>query len=257
MFSYLCLHGKKHKLKTDTNSTNFLIREIRVKKTLAHILCIETSTTVCSVCVTADEKVISFREINNGFTHAENLHGFIEEVLKEANLTFSQLSAVAVSKGPGSYTGLRIGVSAAKGLCYALNIPLISVDTLQSMAWGIAQSKNENILFCPMLDARRMEVYCAVYNKNLEIVLPVNALVLDENSVKIFNLEKPICFFGDGMSKAKDLLQKINQATFLENIFPSAKNMASLGNAKFQQKKFENLALFEPFYLKEFFTKKQ
>ena len=110
-----------------------------------NILCIETSTTVCSVCVTANEQVISFREINNGFTHSENLHVFIEEVLKEANLTLAQINAVAVSKGPGSYTGLRIGVSAAKGLCYALNIPLISVDTLQSMAWQIANEKKEDI----------------------------------------------------------------------------------------------------------------
>ena len=168
MFGYLCLLGKKYEL-------------------VNHILCIETSTTVCSVCIIADEKIISFREVNNGFSHAENLHGFIEEVLKESNLSFSQLSAVAVSKGPGSYTGLRIGVSAAKGLCYALNIPLISIDTLQSMAWGAAQTKNDTVLFCPMLDARRMEVYCAVYTKNLETVLPVNALVLDEKSIEVFN----------------------------------------------------------------------
>jgi len=220
-----------------------------------HILCIETSTTVCSVCVTADEKISSFREINSGYTHAENLHIFVEEVLKEANLSFSQLSAVAVSKGPGSYTGLRIGVSASKGLCYALNIPLISIDTLQSMAYSVANLKQQDVLYAPMLDARRMEVYCAVYNKNLETILPVNALVLDENSIKIFNLEKPICFFGDGMSKAKELLHEINQAIFLENIVPSAKNMAALAFAKFQQKQFENLVLFEPFYLKEFFTK--
>ncbi len=229
-----------------------------------NILCIETSTTVCSVCVTANENqpageagIISFREINNGYTHAENLHIFIEEILEEAGLTFSQLSAVAVSKGPGSYTGLRIGVSAAKGLCYALHIPLISIDTLQSMAWAIAQLKSDDILLCPMLDARRMEVYCTVYDKNLETVLPVNALVLDGESVEIFNLEKSICFFGDGMSKAKDLLQKINRATFLENIFPSAKNMAALAFKKFEQKQFENVTLYEPFYLKEFYTKKQ
>ena len=238
MFGYLCALGKKHQL------------------VLTHILCIETSTTVCSVCVTANEKIISFREINNGFTHAENLHGFIEEVLQESGLSFSKLSAVAVSKGPGSYTGLRIGVSATKGLCYALNVPLISIDTLQSIASSVVQSKTEDVLFCPMLDARRMEVYCAVYNRNLETVLPVNALVLDENSISVFNFEKPICFFGDGMSKAKELLKKIKSATFLENVFPSSKSMATLAYAKFQQKQFENLALFEPFYLKEFFTKK-
>src|ERR1035437_5134829 len=127
---------------------------------MIHILSIETSTTVCSVCVTADEKISSFREINSGYTHAENLHIFIEEVLKEANLSFSQLNAVAMSKGPGSYTGLRIGVSAAKGLCYALNIPLISIDTLQSMTYRVANLKQQDVLYAPMLDARRMEVYC-------------------------------------------------------------------------------------------------
>jgi tRNA threonylcarbamoyladenosine biosynthesis protein TsaB len=224
---------------------------------LKHLLCIETSTTVCSVCVTANEEVISFREINSGFTHAENLHIFIEEILKEANLDFAQLNAVAVSKGPGSYTGLRIGVSAAKGLCYALNIPLISIDTLQSMAWSVANEKQGDIFYCPMLDARRMEVYCAAYDKNAENNLPVNALVLDENSVKVFNLEKPVCFFGDGMNKAKELLLQINGATFVENIFPSAKSMVVLAFAKLEKNQFENVALFEPFYLKEFFTKGQ
>jgi tRNA threonylcarbamoyladenosine biosynthesis protein TsaB len=227
------------------------------KNPLTNILCIETTTTVCSVCVTENEKVISIREINNGFTHAENLHIFIEEVLKEADLSLSQINAVAVSKGPGSYTGLRIGVSAAKGLCYALNIPLISVDTLQSMAWGVANLNKEDVLYCPMLDARRMEVYCAVYNNKFENVLPVNALVLDENSIQVFNFKKPICFFGDGLSKSKTLLQKINGATFIENIVPSAKNIATLAYKKMDLNQVENVALFEPFYLKEFFSKGQ
>ncbi|MGZ3864939.1 MAG: tRNA (adenosine(37)-N6)-threonylcarbamoyltransferase complex dimerization subunit type 1 TsaB [Bacteroidia bacterium] len=221
-----------------------------------NILCIETSTTVCSVCVTADEKILASKEINNGYTHAENLHIFIGEVLKEANLNFAQLSAIAVSKGPGSYTGLRIGVSAAKGLCYALNIPLISVDTLQSMAMAVVSNKKEDIYYCPMIDARRMEVYCAVYDKNGKEILPVNALVLDENSIRVFALDKPVCFFGDGMPKAKQLLQGINGAVFTEDIMPSAKNMKSIANTKLHLNSLENVALFEPFYLKEFFTKK-
>jgi tRNA threonylcarbamoyladenosine biosynthesis protein TsaB len=223
---------------------------------MEYILCIETSTTSCSVCLTANETIIGYREINNGYTHTENLHIFIEEVLKEGGLFFSQLSAVAVSKGPGSYTGLRIGVSAAKGLCYALNIPLISIDTLQSMSWQVINLKQQDILYCPMLDARRMEVYCAVYDKDLQPVLPVKALVLDENSIEVFNFKKPICFFGDGMNKAKTLLQKIDGSVFLEGIVPSAKSMALLAHAKFREKTFENTALFEPFYLKEFYTKK-
>src|ERR1700739_3288247 len=139
-----------------------------------HILCIETATTMCSVCITQNDKVIACKELNGGYTHAENLHVFIQDVPKEVNLTVKQISAVAVSKGPGSYTGLRIGVSSAKGLCYALQIPLISIDTLQSMAYAVAQSRQDDILYAPMLDARRMEVYCAVYDKNAENIIPVN-----------------------------------------------------------------------------------
>jgi tRNA threonylcarbamoyladenosine biosynthesis protein TsaB len=219
-----------------------------------HLLCIETATTVCSVCVTADDKILAYKEINNGFSHAENLHVFIQDVLKEANLSINQINAVAISKGPGSYTGLRIGVSTAKGLCYALQIPLISIDTLQSMAYAIAQIKNEDALYCPMLDARRMEVYCAVYDKSLETISPVNALVVDEKSIEIFNLNKTIYFFGDGMPKVKQLLQNNNKALFIDDIFPSAKNMAALAFTKFSKKTFEDVAYFEPFYLKEFFT---
>ena len=222
---------------------------------MTYILCIETSTTVCSVCVTADDKVLSHKEINNGFSHAENLHLFIEEVLKEANLSIKQINAVAVSKGPGSYTGLRIGVSAAKGLCYALQIPLISIDTLQAMAHSVQRTMyNVQCLYCPMLDARRMEIYCAVYDKNLETITPVNALVLDEKSIEVFSLNKPIYFFGDGMPKAKQILQNNKNASFIDNVFPSAESMATLAFTKFSQKQFEDVAYFEPFYLKEFFT---
>lgn len=203
----------------------------------------------------AGERVLAAREINNGYTHAENLHVFIDQVLKEANLTLKELSAVAVSKGPGSYTGLRIGVSAAKGFCYTLKIPLISVDTLAAMASSAVSTLNKDILYCPMLDARRMEVYCAVYDKNGQAVMPVNALILDENSIAAFNLSKPVCFFGEGMPKARTLLEKIPGALFLENINPSAPAMLPAALQKLAAKKFEDLALFEPFYLKEFFIK--
>ena len=219
-----------------------------------YLLCIETATTVCSVCVTGDDKILAYKEINNGFSHAENLHIFIQDVLKEANLSIEQLSAVAVSKGPGSYTGLRIGVSTAKGLCYALQVPLISIDTLQSMTYAVASAKNEDALYCPMLDARRMEVYCAVYDKDLKIISPVNALVVDEKSVEVFNLNKAIYFFGDGMPKVKQLLETNKNALFIGDVFPSAKNMAALAFTKFTKKQFEDVAYFEPFYLKEFFT---
>jgi tRNA threonylcarbamoyladenosine biosynthesis protein TsaB len=212
---------------------------------------------MCSVCITQNDKVIACKELNNGYSHAENLHVFIEDVLKETNLTVKQISAVAVSKGPGSYTGLRIGVSSAKGLCYALQIPLISIDTLQSMAYRVNSEfriPNSELLYCPMLDARRMEVYCAVYDKNLEAIIPVNALVLDETTVDVFNLNKPVCFFGDGMTKAKALLQNKGHTLFAEDVFPSSLSMAALAFKKFTAKQFEDVAYFEPFYLKEFFT---
>lgn len=219
-----------------------------------NILCIETSTTVCSVCVANEKGILAMREINEGYTHAENLHVFIEEILKEARVSMKELNAVAVSKGPGSYTGLRIGVSAAKGLCYALNIPLVSVDTLQAMTTSVVK---EDILYCPMLDARRMEVYCGVFDKNLKAVVPVQALVLDENTVSTFKLGKPICFFGEGMPKAKELLQSISGAIFADGVVPSSQSIASLATKKFANKEFENTALFEPFYLKDFFINKR
>lgn len=228
-----------------------------------HLLCIETSTTVCSVCVASEKnppageaRILAIRESNEGYTHAENLHVFIGEILKETGLTFKDIGAVAVSKGPGSYTGLRIGVSAAKGFCYSLNIPLISVDTLQAMALQVAGKVKEDVIYCPMLDARRMEVYCAVYNKDRDPVLPVQALVLDEGSVNVFKLQKPVCFFGEGMPKAKDLLGGLEGALFHENVVPSARYLAPIAFKKWDQKDFEDTALFEPFYLKEFFTKK-
>ncbi len=195
------------------------------------------------------------RETNEGYTHAENLHVFVGEILKEAGITFKDIGSVAVSKGPGSYTGLRIGVSAAKGFCYSLNIPLISVDTLQAMALQVAGKVKEDVLYCPMLDARRMEVYCAVYNKDLEPVLPVRALVLDERSVSLFKLQRPVCFFGEGMPKAKALLEGLPGVIFHENVVPSAQYLAPIALKKMGQKTFENTALFEPFYLKEFHQK--
>lgn len=220
-----------------------------------NILCIETATTACSVCLARDGKVLALRETNEGYTHAENLHVFIDAVLKEAGVAFGELNAVAVSKGPGSYTGLRIGVSAAKGFCYSLNIPLISVDTLQAMAYRVSRLQPE-MLYCPMLDARRMEVYCAVYDNKLNTVLPVQALVLDEASVAQFRLATPVCFFGEGMPKAKTLLAAEASAVFADDIVPSAANLVELATAKLKDRNFESLAHFEPFYLKEFFTKK-
>ncbi len=227
------------------------------------ILNIETATTVCSVALSDNETILAFKELNNGYTHAENLHVFINDVMKESSSDLSQLSAIAVSKGPGSYTGLRIGVSAAKGLAYALNIPLIAVDTLQvitnavlNKTNSIANAEDHSICFCPMIDARRMEVYTAVYDSHLNTLQKVNALIVDDTSIQQFSSYSKIYFFGDGMPKCKDLLQKLPNANFIEGVFPSAKFMCNLSYKKFTENKFENTAYFEPYYLKEFFLPK-
>lgn len=219
---------------------------------MALILNIETATTVCSVSVSDKNDIITFEEVNGGYTHAENLHVFIKEVMQQAGLRFGQLDAVSVSKGPGSYTGLRIGVSAAKGIAYALNKPLIALDTLQLMAQNAVAIVKEDALYCPMLDARRMEVYTACYNPSLENVLPVHALIVNEDSIKQFDLGRNLVFFGDGMHKCRSFLEIFSQTQFVENVNPSSECMASLAYSAYLEKKFENVAYFEPFYLKDF-----
>ncbi len=218
---------------------------------MALLLNIETSTTVCSVSVSENSKLLLCKEIDNGYTHAENLHLFIDKTLKELGLKPSELNAVSVSKGPGSYTGLRIGVSAAKGLAYALNIPLIGIDTLQIMAQALAD-REENAVYCPMLDARRMEIYTCVYEHKLEPLQKIEALIVDENSIQKFKDYSKIYFFGNGMPKCRELLFKLGNASFIEDIFPSSKFMCDLAYQKFSKKEFEDVAYFEPFYLKDF-----
>ncbi|MEI8136852.1 MAG: tRNA (adenosine(37)-N6)-threonylcarbamoyltransferase complex dimerization subunit type 1 TsaB [Bacteroidota bacterium] len=225
---------------------------------MVYILNIETSTTVCSVSLSKNGTLISFKEINNGFTHAENLHVFIEEVIQKAEISLKQLNAVAISKGPGSYTGLRIGVSAAKGLAFSLRIPLIALDTLQIIANSLKIDNKENAVYCPMIDARRMEVYTAIYDKHLVQLKNTEALIVDENSISIFNDYEKIYFFGDGMEKCKEILKSIKNAEFIPDILPSAKAMCDLSFKKYTENLFEDVAYFEPFYLKDFFfvTKK-
>lgn len=205
------------------------------------------------MAISRDSKLLALEELNAGYSHAENLIAFCDTVLQKCNLTYADLDAVAVSKGPGSYTGLRIGVSAAKGFCYALDIPLISINTLQHLACQVAaQFENKAALFCPMLDARRMEVYCAIYDVNNREVKATAAEIITENSFSNFLKTETLVFFGDGASKCKELLQAAGNAHFIDDIFPSAKNMIALAEAKFAAKEFEDCAYFEPFYLKDF-----
>ncbi len=225
---------------------------------MTFILNVETSTTVCSVSVSGDGKVLSLKEIMDAKSHASQLTPFISEVLTEAGLKPQQLNAIAVSKGPGSYTGLRIGVSTAKGIAYALNVPLISVDTLFSMASGFINqypqvTKEKNLLFCPMIDARRMEVYSAVYNSRLKEIREIKAEIIHPDSFINLFRENQIHFFGDGAMKCKQMIHN-ESAFFHEGFHPSAKHMAGIAYERFKSGKTENLAYFEPFYLKDFVT---
>lgn len=220
---------------------------------MAYLLHIESSSTVCSVAISNNDKLIAIKELNNGYTHAENLHVYIEQLLKEVSLQAKDLSAISVSSGPGSYTGLRIGFSAAKGLAYALQIPIITVDTLKALSAIAINKANKEAFYCPLLDARRMEVYTALYDNNLNETLSVRALVLNEESIQVFNQNKNIYFFGDGMSKAKNLLQTLPNIYFIENITASASSMIGLAFQKYKVQDFADIAYVEPNYLKEFF----
>ncbi len=213
-----------------------------------YILNIETATKNCSVSIAKDGKTIVCNEIaEEGYSHAERLHVFIEKSLKEANISFTELSAVAVSQGPGSYTGLRIGVSAAKGLCYALGIPLIAVDTLKVLA---AQATVVSGLVVPMIDARRMEVYSAIFASNLEHKRATQAEIISEDS--FLDFQENLYFVGDCADKCKGVLNK-NNFIFLEDIkYPSANEMSLLSYEKFKISDTVDVAYFEPYYLKDF-----
>lgn len=217
---------------------------------MALILCIETATTNCSVALGKEGKILAIKEDNSdSYSHAERLHLYIDQILKENNLSPGDLDAVGISKGPGSYTGLRIGVSAAKGLCFSLDIPLISVPTLKSLALQVKESEGDFII--PMLDARRMEVYTAGFTGLKKPLFDTRAQILDENSFEE-NLEKgKTTFLGSGVDKFRKVCSHQN-ARFLDGKMPSAAQMVFLTEEKFTKKEFEDVAYFEPFYLKDF-----
>ena len=224
---------------------------------MALILSLETATKVCSVALhqlnnPIANGLIALSEYQGDYSHSEKLNEFIMEVLQKADKKFEDLEAVAVSKGPGSYTGLRIGVSTAKGLCYALDIPLISVDTLLSMALKAAEEvEDETAIFCPMIDARRMEVYCAFYDAQQQLLTPISAEIIDEHSFESWNKRK-VYFFGDGAEKCRATLKAKSNFFYLDQITPSAKELGRLAMQKMQNNEFEDVAYFEPFYLKDF-----
>lgn len=219
---------------------------------MAIILNIETSTTNCSVSLSNKGETLVLKEDNDAnYSHAESLHVFIDEVIKSSGLSISEIDAIAVSKGPGSYTGLRIGVSAAKGLCFSLDKPLISISTLEALAHQI---KAKSGFIIPMLDARRMEVYSAIYDTSYKQIRNIEAQVLNENSFSSYLNEGKVHFIGNGVEKSKALLSHSN-AIFVDNI-PSAKEMGALAYNKYKKNDIEDVAYFEPFYLKDFIALK-
>jgi tRNA threonylcarbamoyladenosine biosynthesis protein TsaB len=223
------------------------------------VICIETATNLCSVALCNSSGVISLKESNDFKSHASMVTVFIEDALKEKGIKVRELEAVAVGKGPGSYTGLRIGVSVAKGIAYGASIPLIGIETTLSMFWGMAgkaealTGDEENTLFCPMIDARRMEVYSAIYDSQGNKEKEISAEIINENSFADIPESKKIIFFGDGALKCKEILKRKN-VYFADDFRISASHMQKPVYQAIENRKFEDVAYFEPFYLKDFIT---
>lgn len=224
---------------------------------MGKILCIETSTEVCSVALADNGSIIGFLEDIQGQNHSKLLTVYVKEVLNTLNLKAADLDAVAVSEGPGSYTGLRIGVSVAKGICFATSVPLIAVSPLQAMAYSVISDLKlqgfdlgEDDLFAPMIDARRMEVYTEIFDNKCKRVSAVEAVIIDENSFSSHE-DQRIFFFGNGAAKCQNVLTREN-FIFIPNIITSTRNMPFLAQAKLDEKQFVDVAYFEPFYLKDF-----
>jgi len=223
---------------------------------MALILNIETSTRVCSVSLARNGELISLKESRDEKSHATLLTLFIEEVLSSGKCEISELDAVAVSRGPGSYTGLRIGVSIAKGIVYGSGCKLLGINTLQAMASGVASKSfpsghSGNVLLCPMIDARRMEVFMAIYTHDIRSFRDISAEIIHSGSFSDILSEYQIWFFGDGAGKCRNVINHHN-AIFLNDIEPSAASMIALSEKAFQEQKFEDIAYFEPYYLKDF-----
>ena len=229
------------------------------------ILSLETSTTFCSAALHDDGKLVASKELLTPQSASSQLAPIIDQLFKASKVSSREIKAVAVASGPGSYTGLRIGVATAKGICYALQIPLIAVNTLELMAYQIVNSSSSpsplerglggEVLLCPMLDARRMEVYCLLADLDLRIIEPTLAKIIDEESFRVWLETKTILFFGNGADKCQEIIKSPN-ATFMKGITPSASQLGEMAFQKLMDNKFENLSSFEPYYLKEFMVKK-
>ena len=224
------------------------------------ILCLETATPVCSVALNSACCTLAMRETEGQNAHSEKITNFIREVMEEAKIDYPQLDAVAVSQGPGSYTGLRIGVSTAKGICYAADLPLMAIDTLEAMAYGMKDKLGSQIgpgdLLIPMIDARRMEVYASVFDANLNKINDTAALVINENSFEDLRKDHRLWLFGDGAPKLSKLFENQPNIHIIDGFKPSAAYMKVLAERALQQQQFVDVAYFEPFYLKDFIAGK-
>lgn len=227
---------------------------------MALILSIETATAVCSVCLSDGDKILGIKETSEHNSHSRVVAVFIDELLKETGVDKHKLDAVAVSKGPGSFTGLRIGVSTAKGLCYALDIPLIAVETLEAMAFGmkklpLPKTNKLPVVYIPMIDARRMEVYVSIYNNKLELQKATSAEIITSESYCDLQEVNYLMLAGDGAEKCRSVLTHPN-ISIIDNFSASASYLVEPANQLFEKGKFENTAYFEPFYLKDFIAGK-
>jgi tRNA threonylcarbamoyladenosine biosynthesis protein TsaB len=222
---------------------------------MALILSLETSASTCSVAIHENGNLLAGLDITSPQAHASQLAVLIQRIFHEASLDIQQLNAVSVSSGPGSYTGVRIGTSTAKGICFALTIPLIAIPTLDLLVSQVGEHSGRAELLCPMIDAKRMEVYCQVVRPDFEVVNEPKAIIVDETSFTEFLERNRILFFGDGSKKCKSVLTHQN-ALFVDDILPSAEKMGLISFLKFQQGRFEDLINFTPFYLKDFIAKK-
>lgn len=221
---------------------------------MAIILSLETSSKVCSVAIHKDEVLLATSEVHINQSHASKLAELISDVKKNSGIQWNELSAIAVSSGPGSYTGLRIGVSTAKGLCYSLNKPLIAVSTLELLALQMSRRLTNSSFLCPMIDARRMEVYCRVTDAQLNEITATEAKIIDANSFGDILNSQTMTFFGDGSTKCKGIINHRN-AIFVDGIYPVASQLGYRAFEKFVQNKVEDVVSFEPGYLKEFMVK--
>ena len=218
---------------------------------MAVILSIETATTFGSVAIHKDGKLIGIQQYAIEKSHSALVQVLMSQLLENTGIERSEIEAVAVSAGPGSYTGLRIGVSSAKGFCYALDIPLIAVNTLEALVFQVAKLNIEGYKLCPMIDARRLEVYCLLAEANGTVLEKTYAKIIEEDAFLDYLKEEKVLFFGDGAAKCKPMISHEN-AIFIDNIVPSAHEIGEMAELKFQKNEFEDLAYYEPFYLKEF-----